>query len=162
MKITGNYLFIRNRELYKINVILAVLGLPVMCVWSYYLSAWYVLGVLGCFSLLTKISGVELDLEQRKIRNCRRFFGFSRGHWKEFTAFTVLVLLTKRGSKTMEGVRSGRSYELKGVFYELYLMDAFHRRRIFLDSSENKARLDQMMHLLKERLSLSVEGYHPH
>ena len=51
--------------------------------------------------------------------------------------------------------------KIKQGYYELYLMDKNHIKRLFIISTQDKKKLDKMTNLINKSFDLNLEKYNP-
>lgn len=151
---------IPNKELNRLNKVLffTLLGISVLLVnIEPFLLLLNLIGLLA----LTKSSGIEFYFAKQQYRNYKEFFWKRKGEWKEISKFTSLVLLIKSGKKTVVGQRMTSELSIEGQFYELYLMDAKHQRRLFVHNSLSRKMMDEIIALIRSQTHLELQQYNP-
>lgn len=145
---------IEYREVRRLNIL--IVGLVWFGVFLIYLILvgilalggasfiWYTLiglGIALTIYFLSKSSGLELNYEDRVYRKYESSLLGTKGKWKSLEAFTDVVLLSKKGGKNYFGGIPNRALlgaRMEGLgYYELYLMDPSHRRKIFVCNSQS-------------------------
>lgn len=154
------YITIRNREIYKLQIIAS----SVVALFIFFLSVyslWGLFGFLLVILLLTRTTGVELDVKNKKFRKYTSFLNTRKGYWKPIKEGMHLVIMIKRGVKTTTGTLATSSLKTKGGFSELYLMNATQTYRFYINSSENHEMIENQAKELSKRLGVTIEKYNP-
>ena len=112
--------------------------------------------------ILTFKAGVELDVNKMQYRKFKSFLGQRNGTaWKSYSAAHQLVVLTKNGSKSLDISRVLGASQTTGSYYELYIMDPTHQKRLFLFSHKNKEKINELIAQLTEQTPLRLATYNP-
>lgn len=160
-------MIIRDKESYRLNIILAVvlaLSIPFTMETS---SIAYIKVIICCvtfsliFLILQRSSGLELNFKTKEYRYYSRFFGNIKGQWLSLSHYTSVVVLSKTGTKSATGTGMTGSLKVKQGFYELYLMDSNHLKRLFILNTKKKKEIDKMIVLMKSNFNVSLEKYNP-
>lgn len=152
---------IRNKELYRLNIILGIVLSVLVFLFSMGFSGWFSIGFILVAIVLGKTKGVEFDIKNRKYRKYSQLFMRRTGTWKEIEDKIDLVILVKHGVKSTTGTMLTSTLKVKGNFSELYLMDKSYTQRFFIDSSENHDYIKSLAHELSSLLSIKVESFNP-
>jgi hypothetical protein len=120
----------------------------------------YAIAPLGLI-ILTIRSGVELDFTNSRYRKIKTFAGIRWGEWKSYGREHQLVLLSKKGVKTMVNAARLSELEIDGYFFELYIMDPGHTKRLYLYSTKNKDRIERMIAEITGSSALKLASYNP-
>ena len=151
---------LHDRELLKLNTMIGI----VMVVIGLYASIYYYFALILCIlSILpfTKRAGVEISPTGMQFRRYSGYFGFRSGTWKNIPESSALVILTKEGRKTVLTSRYTGHQEVSGHFYELYLMDASHHNRVFLQVFQEAKAAAKVTEQLSAALQLPIEEFDP-
>ena len=154
-------MIIRNKELYRLNIILGIVLSIFILLVSVGFSEWFLIGFIFVAVILGKTKGVQFDFENRKYRKYSRFFIWRTGVWKEVGKNVDLVLLVKHGVKSTSGTMLTSSLKVRGGFSELYFMDKSHTQRFFIDSSENHEYIETLTNGLNSELKIKIEMFNP-
>lgn len=152
---------IKNKEVQNLNRVISAVLLLVTFILMNLLSVWSVFGLLVVFIVLTKQTGVQFNIDNRRYRNFSKLLFSYNGEWKELKNNKRFVILKKHGSKKTLGTMATSSYETKGSFSELYLMDISHTRRFYVDSSTSTSEIKALAKKLSEQLAVSIEVFNP-
>lgn len=108
--------------------------------------------------------GVEFDFSKCLYRQITTVAGMKRGTWKTLRPDThQLVMLAKSGSMQSYNPRTDlyRDNMPTKEFFELYVMDETHTRRLFLCSSRDKSVIDNHVTQLTNVSELKVVPFNP-
>ncbi|PWH85084.1 hypothetical protein [Brumimicrobium oceani] len=152
---------IRNKELFRLNIILGIVLLILILLFSLGFSAWFSIGFVFVSIIWGKSKGVEFDFKNRKYRKYSQLFIWKTGDWKEITDKIDLVILVKHGVKSTSGTMLTSSLKIKGGFSELYFMDESHTQRFYIASSENHEYIESLADDLSSRLMIPIAAYKP-
>jgi hypothetical protein len=153
-------LSITNNDLFR----LSMAGAIALALASLFIGASHPLGygvALLAPLVLTINSGVELDFEQLKYRKFKSVLGIKSGEWKSYNPAHQLVLLSKHGAKTMVNQRLISEIAIEDYFYELYIMDPSHLKRLYLYSTKKKEKVDSIIRQITESSTLKLTAYNP-
>lgn len=153
-------ILLHDSELLKLNIIIGI----VMVAGGLYLSQFHYSALILCIlSVLpfTKRAGVEISPTGMQFRRYKGYFGFRIGQWKNIPPTSALVILTMSGKKSFLTGRGGSVQEISGHFYELYIMDANHHKRVFLQVFKEAKAAEKVTKQLSAALQLPIEEFDP-
>jgi hypothetical protein len=150
-----------NKELYKLSLLIAVFVALASLFFAKVVDPSYCFGLILSLLVLTYSQGVEFDPVNKRYRNYKSFLFMRKGVWKEIGENKELVVLVKHGTKSTTGTMMTASLKIKGGFSELYLMNATHTNRFFIDSSENHEQIDHRAFVLSQQLGLPIRPFSP-
>jgi|SRR5690554_828609 len=152
---------IRNKELYRLNIIIGIVLSILVLLFSMGFSGWFSIGFILVAIILGKTKGVQFDIKNRRYRKYSQLFMRKTGTWKEIENNIDLVILMKHGVKSTTGTMLTSTLKVKGNFSELYLMDKSHTQRFFIDSSENHDYIKSLAYELSSLLNIKIESFNP-
>lgn len=157
---SGPNITIPNRELFRINLVIAVIVSLLLILFSI-MTHFVLFGFIPIFLILTKTTGAEIDPKRMRYRKYNSLLWLKHGKWKRIPLGASLVILTKHGSKTTKGSIIGGEYRAQGIFHELYLMSRSHRSRFYLDSGSNPKRIKRLANDISEKCEVPIQRYNP-
>jgi len=95
-----------------------------------------------CLIIITTKHGVQIDFSSKRLKKYSKYlFSFKGGSWQDISAYPfITVLKFNRGNKIYS--RSNREIITNKKYYEVYLLNKSHRKRILISrfSSEEDAK----------------------
>lgn len=158
---------IKDKESYRLSIIGAIvvlLTIPFLlaAASSSILKVIIVLSAATvAFLILSKSSGLELDFSMKQYRKYNKFLINTKGEWRDLSKFPNIVVLSKTGSKTASGTLMTSTLKVKQGYYELYLMDKHHLKRLFILSTDDTRELNKKIMTLKSKLKIPEQPYNP-
>jgi hypothetical protein len=86
--------------------------------------------VLSLYVLLLR-KGIAFDTDKEQYSQYVSLLGYTSGEWKSYAAYPDLVILRKRIKRTTLS-RGNATISETDFQYEIYLMDAKHRKRLLI------------------------------
>lgn len=149
-----------NTDLFRLSlagaISVLVMGLFMANVHPLFFCAYVLIPVI-----LTIRSGVDLDLTTLQYRKFSSVLGKKRGEWKSFSTANQLALLTKSGSKEVVNMRGMPAMDVPGEFYELYLMDPSHLKRLFLYSTKSRTKVKAIIDSITRQSAIQLVPFNP-
>lgn len=152
---------IRNKELYRLNIIIGIVLSILVLLFSMGFSAWFSIGFVLMSIIWGKSKVVEFDFKNRKYCKYSQLFIWKTGVWKEITDKIDQVILVKHGVKSTSGTMLTSTLTVKGGFSELYFMDESHTQRFYISSSENHEYIESLADDLSSRLKNPIAAFKP-
>ncbi len=97
-------------------------------------QTYFTFGFLFSIVILARSSGLEIDIENKRYRDYKKFFARMSGKWKPLDAYTDIVIQSKSGAKSVLGMRLTAEIKIKMIIHSVWLMDENHMKKIFLKS----------------------------
>ena len=160
-------MLIKDKESYRLSILSAIvvlLTIPFLLavVEIVFFKIMIVLSVAAIgYVILSKSSGLELDFSMKRYRKYNKFLRKTKGEWRDLSKFPNIVVLSKTGSKTASGTLMTSSLKVLQGFYELYLMDENHLKRLFILSTDDFNVLQRKITTLKLKLNIPEVPYNP-
>jgi hypothetical protein len=156
-------MLIKDKESYRLSILSAIvvlLTIPFLLavVEIVYFKVMIVLSVSAIgYVILSKSSGLELDFSMKRYRKYNKFLRKTKGEWRDLSKFHNIVVLSKTGSGTL----MTSSVKVLQGFYELYLMDENHIKRLFILGTDDFNVLQRKITTLKLKLNIPEVPYNP-
>ncbi len=152
---------VKNKEISTLSITFGIVSIIAFGLLSI-VSAYWLMGLLISALIVGRSEGIEIDSEQFIYRNYTQFYGKTFGSWQSLSRYSSLVVLSKSGIKESMGMLANSTYEVRGIqFYELYLMDTLHLKRLFVHSSKDKQEIKTLIETLLASTPLKYEKYNP-
>lgn len=152
---------VRNKELYKINLIVGISILVISLILASGTSLFFLFGMIITAIALSLYNGVEINSNKHEYRNFKSYFGIRKGKWNKIPNGASLVILSKHGKQTASGGRGAQEINRTTVYYELYLMNENHRNRFFIHNSEEKIEIETLARKISEQSKIEIKKYSP-
>jgi len=114
---------------------------------------------------LVQKEGIEINFKTLEYKNFKKTLFYETGVWKNLEHFQSLVILSKRGKKTI-GDKDLQAFDLaRAEFHvqinELYFMTKNHVQRVFVVSYRTRERLLELAKKIESLTHLKIETYSP-
>lgn len=124
---------------------------------NYFFSPLILLGTI----LFLLGSGIEIDTNQMRYRTYKSIAGKRRGEWKSLSAYSAIVVLVKRGTKTRPGQNLAIQHSQKTEEHQIYFTDKSHRLRLYIKDFPEGDKAQQYAAEIANKTGLPVERFNP-
>ena len=105
----------------------------------------------------TMSSELIIDLETKTYCSHE---SFKKQQWKDLTPFTDICILSKRYSQT-SSVRGAIPTSQTEIQNQIYLMDQYHVKRIYLETVPENEKIESRLTELANQLKVEIKTYNP-
>ena len=104
---------------------------------------------------------VEIDVENKRIRNALSFLSYGAGKWKSYKDYPYISLLSANMVEKTYGGRTLKAVSTKERYYEIYLLGENHLKKILLISQNDKEKAIKDFEFYADKLNLKKVNYKP-
>jgi hypothetical protein len=127
------------------------------------LESWMVGSIYILLSVMLSFNtgSLEIDVENKRLRNYPFLFGLKLGSWSSIKEYTEMAVLRKTISEQTFGGRTSVSVTTKDVVYDICIMDSTHRKKLVIKQFDEKELAQKELLKLSELLELKPTRYNP-
>jgi len=114
------------------------------------------IGAFVCFSF----SGIQVDLNTRRIKLYTSYFGFKKGETKDLTLYPFICIFKSNKSYSVYS-RTNRSTSYSEITYDIYLLTKTHKEKVLLKIEKGQESAIESAKKLAALLDLEVVQYNP-
>ena len=107
------------------------------------------------------VSGIEINCTSRKYRLFKSVLGLKKGEWKNIDFFKGIIIRAKSGSKELMGPNLALMPTVRGMSFDIYMVDETHRKKLLIKSFKSKSKGLDFAKKLSSQVNLPFQKYNP-
>ena len=104
---------------------------------------------------------LEIDVINQRLKNYPFLFGLKLGSWVSIKAFKEISVLRINVSDTTYGGRTNKHVTVQNVFFDLYLLDSTHTKKLAIHRSKNYKSAMAVAEMIAGKTNMKVVKYQP-
>ena len=140
------------------GMILLFIGLAITLTLGWGILAGLFIAAVGGYFAFTS-TGIDIDFDNKAVRNYTRFYGIKRGRWNEYPTYPFLCIIRKERKRAYSeeaALEAENPYQ-----FEIYILSRSHRGKTLLCIAYSREKAEKIAASYAAEMNLELVEYNP-